>query len=1113
MAQSQDTEVDGVIKHIKFDENRPSSQAAQAILKDKLELRDDDEFILYDKIEDQLGFTHAKYQQYHKGLKVEFGNYIIHSKKNQVQTMNGDYFPIDEEVNIAPTLSEEQALNAALNHIGADIYMWESADNEAFAIQNEPTGTYFPTGELVIVKQFFKERQDPDLAYKFDIYAEKPVSRDYIYVNAHTGEVIFENAIIKHCSHGTPHNHIEEVSEEPTPLTPFLAPVAAGTAATRYSGNRTIETSTTSGGHRLRDNTRGNGINTLDCNTGTSYNQAVDFVDNDNSWTANEWNNNQKDNAALDAHWGAEMTYDYFVAKHNRNSYNGSGATINSYIHYDSNYDNAFWDGSRMTYGDGNTFDALTSLDVAAHEIGHAVCTYTANLVYQDEPGALNESFSDIWAACVENYAAPEKDLWLIGEDIGQNYGPLRNMANPNARNAPDTYQGNYWVFGSEDYGGVHTNSSVLNHCFHILTAGKSGTNDSGNSYSVTGLGFAKAEAIFYRAESVYLSTNSQYMDARNACIDSATDLYGANSDEVCQTKNAFYAIAVGASATCGGGTGPSCSDGVQNGTETGVDCGGSCAPCSTPCNGTDVTISFTFDNYPEETAWTITDASGATVASGGTYGSQADGSTLTISQCLAGGCYDFTITDAYGDGICCSYGNGSYSIAANGSTLISGGQFASSETKNFCLGAPAPTCNDGIQNQGESGVDCGGPCTACATCNDGIQNQGESGVDCGGPCTACPTCNDGIQNQGESGVDCGGPCTACATCNDGIQNQGETGVDCGGPCAPCSSGACIDIDISLTFDNYPEETAWTITDASGATVASGGTYGSQADGSTLNLSECLPAGCYDFTITDAYGDGICCSYGNDAYSISSNGTTLVSGGQFASSETKNFCLTPPPSCTDVVVSITFDNYPEETAWTLTDANGTTIGSGGTYGNQADGSTLNLTGCLETGCYDFTMTDTYGDGICCLEGNGSYTISANGTTLTSGGQFTTSETKSFCVGVNTIYGITGEPENNEEEESIEISDESESNIEKLLEETSKVSVFPNPTKDVINLVYELTNEETTINVYNSLGQLVMTQKDLGSKTVQLDVAKLQAGNYFISIHNSEKVLFSKFIKH
>ena len=125
----------------------------------------------------------------------------------------------------------------------------------------------------------------------------------------------------------------------------------------------------------------------------------------------------------------------------------------------------------------------------------------------------------------------------------------------------------------------------------------------------------------------------------------------------------------------------------------------------------------MTFDNYPEETSWQITNSSGTVVASGGTYGSQADGSSLTIEECLVDGCYDFTINDSYGDGICCAYGNGSYSVTNDGNTLASGGAFrTSSETTNFCVGGgtgPTPTCDDGIQNQGETGIDCGGPC-AC---------------------------------------------------------------------------------------------------------------------------------------------------------------------------------------------------------------------------------------------------------------------------------------------------------------------------------------------------------------------------------------------------------------
>ena len=167
-------------------------------------------------------------------------------------------------------------------------------------------------------------------------------------------------------------------------------------------------------------------------------------------------------------------------------------------------------------------------------------------------------------------------------------------------------------------------------------------------------------------------------------------------------------------------GTGPTCNDGIQNGDETGVDCGGSsCPPCSGGCTDNDVNISITFDNYPEETSWQITNSNGSVVASGGTYASQPDGSTLSIDLCLVDDCYDFTIFDSYGDGICCGYGNGSYTVSSGGTTLASGGSFTTSETTNFCFGGPpAPTCDDGIQNGDETGVDCGG--SVCDPCNTG---------------------------------------------------------------------------------------------------------------------------------------------------------------------------------------------------------------------------------------------------------------------------------------------------------------------------------------------------------------------------------------------------------
>ena len=221
---------------------------------------------------------------------------------------------------------------------------------------------------------------------------------------------------------------------------------------------------------------------------------------------------------------------------------------------------------------------------------------------------------------------------------------------------------------------------------------------------------------------------------------------------------------ALGASLKCdGGGSTPTCTDGVQNGNETGVDCGGpDCSPCQTACTENEINVSITFDNYPEETAWTLKNAGGTTVASGTYSAANADGSTVNETHCLPDGCYDFVITDAYGDGICCSYGNGSYTVTNGSTTLASGGSFTSSDATNFCLGgAPAPTCTDGIQNGNETGVDCGGPdCTPCVTpptCDDGIQNGNETGVDCGGPdCAPCSTGGTDVLHEGyfESGWD-----------------------------------------------------------------------------------------------------------------------------------------------------------------------------------------------------------------------------------------------------------------------------------------------------------------------------------------------------------------------
>ena len=527
---------DGKPTLIKLDKSRvvPLYEAEQ-ILKEQLSLAPANDLKMIASETDDLGMVHQKYQQYYNGIKVEYATYSAHGRGNNLELMNGEVRDV-KDLNTTPTLSADAALQMARQFIGAKKYMWEDPEQELWArkITGDENATFYPKGELVIVDNYLttdrEKYHQPTLAYKLNVYAMEPLSRDYIYVDAHTGEIINRVPIIKHAA-------------------------ATGTAATRYSGSQSIDTDSNAGAYRLRDYTRGQGIETYDMNTGTNYNNAVDFVDNDNNWTAAEWDNAAKDNAALDAHWGAQMTYDYFMSVHNRNSFDDNGAIIKSYVHYSSNYENAFWNGSVMTYGDGNTrFDALTSLDVAAHEIGHAVMENTANMVYEKESGAMNEGYSDIWGASVEYFAAPGKSTWLIGEDIDLQQAALRSMSDPKSQGQPDTYLGTNWYditgctpSSTNDYCGVHTNSGVLNHWFYILSVGKTGTNDLGTSYNVAGLGITNAAKIAYRAQNIYLGANATYNDARNFTIQAAQDIFGAGSNEEIQTTNAWNAVGIGA--------------------------------------------------------------------------------------------------------------------------------------------------------------------------------------------------------------------------------------------------------------------------------------------------------------------------------------------------------------------------------------------------------------------------------------------------------------------------------------------------------------------------------------------------------------------------------------
>lgn len=265
----------------------------------------------------------------------------------------------------------------------------------------------------------------------------------------------------------------------------------------------------------------------------------------------------QENNPALDAHWGMEKTYDYYLNVHNRASYDGLGGEMIAYVHFALGWPNAFWSNNSLKLGDGNgiTTNHRSYINVLSHEITHGVINTNGGggLAYLGESGALNESFADIFGTAVEHYAKPATADWLHGEEGSLIPGEyIRSMEDPRSKAQPDTYGPNdsFWANTQDtfDFGGVHINSGVQNYWFYLVSEGGSGVNENGYAYNVEGIGIEKAEQIAYRNLTQYItaSTMSNYVDCRMGSEMAAEDLYGAGSPEVETVQRAWAAVGVG---------------------------------------------------------------------------------------------------------------------------------------------------------------------------------------------------------------------------------------------------------------------------------------------------------------------------------------------------------------------------------------------------------------------------------------------------------------------------------------------------------------------------------------------------------------------------------------
>ncbi|HEX6323845.1 MAG TPA: M4 family metallopeptidase [Vicinamibacterales bacterium] len=294
-----------------------------------------------------------------------------------------------------------------------------------------------------------------------------------------------------------------------------------------------------------------------------TLNSADLASDDDNVWT---------DAAAVDAHAYAGFTYDYYFKRFGRRGLNDNNSRLVSLVHPVRRQDigtaspfiiglfylnAAYFGGGVMVYGEGlppgftsggQYWDYVSgALDIVAHELTHGVTEFTSDLIYQNESGALNESFSDIMGAGAEFFFQERgtgnlRGDWLMGEDVIRP-GGLRSLSNPAAYGDPDHYSVRFT--GTGDNGGVHINSGIPNLAFYLAVEGGAHPRTGAG---VQGVGFAnreQIEKIFYRAVTQLMPADTNFSQARAITLQAARDLYGAGSAPERAMAQAWDAVGV----------------------------------------------------------------------------------------------------------------------------------------------------------------------------------------------------------------------------------------------------------------------------------------------------------------------------------------------------------------------------------------------------------------------------------------------------------------------------------------------------------------------------------------------------------------------------------------
>jgi Zn-dependent metalloprotease/uncharacterized protein YceK len=472
------------------------------------------------------GSKHTRYQQTGPGgFNILGAQLNLHELQDASLTGNGY---------VLPTSKLSSSIDIQVNADGARVLA------EAWI----PAKRYRSKEDLAETKVYWVPRNldfkagDYILTQRVDVYTSQPLQRYYVYVGAETGEIVaMQNRL-----------HTDDV---------------VGSCETKYSGTQSFTTDSIGiEAYRLYQETSRNCVIHTRNYENTEGPNFSDFFDSDNDWTGT---NADQDEVARDAHWGGEQFHDLLTHYFNWNSIDNNGFDLLLNVHFSQDLANAFWDGESSSYGDGNQGSRLgaplTAIDIVGHEFAHGMTEFSADLIYADESGGLNESFSDIFGVATRFFARPDQLYnWSIGGELDPAGEGIRNMRDPNSLGSPGTYRGDLW----QDGAGVHTNSGVQNHWYAILSQGDTATNELGVAYSVEGIGWEDALRVAHLNLTSYLTPSSTYQDAATFSVEAAGVLFGICDDRTAQVSEAWKAVGL---------TAPTLAQGISFSVSTPFNC------------------------------------------------------------------------------------------------------------------------------------------------------------------------------------------------------------------------------------------------------------------------------------------------------------------------------------------------------------------------------------------------------------------------------------------------------------------------------------------------------------------------------------------------------------